>query len=124
MANATPLKEKMTPDGPRYIKPSGEAIEISEEELRERYYRFNNGEILKPHLKPEQAIFFADETDVVFDDGKTVKARDFALILADTGAVRIVDGPVYKREYRVVGHRGAERPTTPFSSVTSGLSAL
>ena len=123
VADATPLKEKNTPSGPRYVKPSGEAVEISEEELNLRYYSFNNGEFLKPHLKPEQSIYFADEIDVVFDDGKKVRAQDFALILSDTGRVRIVDGPLYKREYKVVGHRGAWRPNTPFSSVPRALLA-
>ena len=121
VADATPLKEKNTPDGPRYIKPSGETVEISEEALNQRYYSFNNGEFLKPHLEPEQSIYFAEEIDVVFDDGKTLRAQDFAFILSDTGDVRIVDGPLYKREYKVVGYRGAERPTTQFSSAPRGL---
>ncbi|MEP1535127.1 MAG: hypothetical protein ABJX35_01670 [Hyphomicrobiales bacterium] len=123
VADATPLKEKKTPDGPRYIKPSGETVEISEEDLNQSYYSFNNGELLKPHLNPEQSIYFADEIDVVFDDGKALRAQDFALILSDTGDVRMVDGPQYKREYKVVGYRGAERPTTQFSSVPRSLLA-
>ncbi|ANB32627.1 hypothetical protein M2324_004055 [Rhodovulum sulfidophilum] len=120
VADATPLRAIGTEDGTRYVKPSGEQVTLSEDELNARYYRFGDGEILKPHLRPEQAISILGNTDLVLPDGESVRVESCAVIRSEAGDIRIVDRAQYEREYRAVGYRGAERPSTPFSTPPRG----
>lgn len=116
VADVTPLRAIGAANSNRYVKPSGEQVTLSEDELNARYYRFGNGEILKPHLRPEQAISILRDTALVLPDGKNVRVESCAVIRSEAGDVRIVDRAQYEREYRAVGYRGAERPNTPFST--------
>ena len=121
VADSSPLLAIKAGGVTSYVKPSGEPVSLSEEDLNARYYRFGDGEILKPYLRPEQAINIFGDTDLVFPDGETIRVSSCALIRSKEGDVRIVDRAQYEREFRVVGYRGSEMPITPFSSTPAGI---